>query len=113
MTVPRVGTLMGPIEDSIREKVFPALFGGEEINTNFWQILGHSFKHGGLGVPDPGLSAESAYNTSKAASDELVDSLLRGYTLNYVVHRACVRRASTETRIESKHVKGHRHPRSG
>ena len=27
-TVPRVGALMGPIEEALREKVFPLLFGG-------------------------------------------------------------------------------------
>ena len=75
-TVPGVGTLMGAIEEALREKFFPALFGGEDINTYFWQILGHSINHGGLGIPDPRLSAESAYNTSKAASGEMVDSLL-------------------------------------
>ena len=58
--VPGVGTLMGPIEEAIREKFFPALFWGEEINTNFWKILGHSVKHGGLGIPDPWLLEESA-----------------------------------------------------
>ena len=68
-------------------KFFPALFGGEDINTNFGQTLGHSVKHGGLGIPDPNLSAESAYNTSKADSRELVDSLLGGSALNYVGHR--------------------------
>ena len=67
-TVPRVGTLMGPIEEALREKFFPTLFGGEEINANFWKILGHSVKHGVLGIPEPRLSAECAYNTSKAAS---------------------------------------------
>ena len=75
---------MGPIEEGIREKFFPALFRGEEINAEFRKILGHSFKHGGLGIPDPRLSAESAYNTSKAASGELVESLLGGSALNYV-----------------------------
>ena len=44
-TVPVVGTLMGPIEEALREKIFPALFGGEKINANFRKILGHSFKH--------------------------------------------------------------------
>ena len=56
------------IEEALREKFFPALFGGEEINADFRKILGHSVKHGGLGIPDPRLSAESAYNTSKADS---------------------------------------------
>ena len=44
--VPRVGTLMGPIEEALREKLFPTLFGGEEINANFRKIIGHSVNHG-------------------------------------------------------------------
>ena len=51
--VPGVGTLMGPIEDALRDKFFPALFGGEEINADFWLILVHSVEHSGLGIPDP------------------------------------------------------------
>ena len=79
---------MGPIEEALREKFFPSLFGGEEIDADFRKILGHCVKHGGLGIPDTQQSAESAYNTSKAASRELVDSLLGGSVLNYVGHRA-------------------------
>ena len=67
---------MGPIKDSLREKIPPALLRGVDINADFQKILVHSVKHGGLGIPDPRLSAESAYNTSKAASGELVESLL-------------------------------------
>ena len=98
MTVPGVGTLMGPIEEALREKFFPTLFGGEEINTDFRKALGHSVKHGGLCIPDPRMSAESAYNTSKADSGELVDYLLGGSVLNYVGHRACVHKASLMAR---------------
>ena len=93
-TVPGVGTLMGPIEESLREKFFLSLFGGEEITAQFRKILGHSIKHGGLGIQEPWLSVESVYNTSKEAIRELVDSLLGGSVLNYVGHRACVRKAS-------------------
>ena len=103
-TVPIVGTMNGPIEEALREKFFLALFGGEEINSDFWNILGHSVKNGRLGILDPRLSAESAYNTSKAASGGLVDYLLGGYTVNYVGHRACVRKASSLARRERKHV---------
>ena len=67
-TIPGVGILMGPIHEALREKLFPALFGGEEINANFRKILGHSTNHGSLGIPEPRMSAESAYNTSNAAS---------------------------------------------
>ena len=51
---------MSPIEEALREKFFPALFRGEEINTDFRKILGHSNKHGSLGILDAWLSAESA-----------------------------------------------------
>ena len=51
---------MGPIEEALREKLSPLLFGGEEITAEFGKILGHSVNHGGLGIPDPRLSAECA-----------------------------------------------------
>ena len=49
--------MMGPIEEALREKFFPALFGGGVINANFRNILGHSVKHGGLVIPDLLFSA--------------------------------------------------------
>ena len=89
---------MGPIEEALREKFFPALFGREEINADFQKILCHNVNHGGLDIPYPRLSAECAYNISKAASGGLVESLLGGTALNYVGHRACVRKASQTAR---------------
>ena len=91
---PGVGTLMGIIEEALREKLFPALFRGEDINSDSRQILAHSVRHGGLVIPDPWLSEDSAYNTSRVESVELIDSLLGGLALNYVGHRACVHRPS-------------------
>ena len=37
-TVPGVGTLMGHIEEALREKFPPSLFGGEEIDADFPKI---------------------------------------------------------------------------
>ena len=96
---------MGTVEEDLREKFFPTLFGGEDINAKFRKILGHSVKHGGLGIPDPRLSAESAYNTSMASSKELVDYPLGGSALNYLDHRACIRKASLTERCPKMHVK--------
>ena len=103
-TIPQVGALMGPIEKTLREKSLPTLAGGEETDTDFRKILGHSANHGGLGILYPWLSAESAYNTYKANSGELVGSLLGGIDLNYVRHRECVRKESAGVRKEQKHV---------
>ena len=47
---------------------------------------------------------ENVYNTSKAASRELVDSLLGGSVLNYVGHRVYVRKASLAARRTKKSV---------
>ena len=55
-------------------------------------------------MPDPQLSEESAYNTSKAASRKLVHSLLGGSALNYVGHRAYVHKASLAERHRKMHV---------
>ena len=33
-TVTRVSTLMGPIEEALRETFFPVIFGGEEVNAD-------------------------------------------------------------------------------
>ena len=98
MTVPTVGPPMSTIEEALREKFLPTIFWGEDINADFRQILGHSVKHGGLGKLEPQLSAESAFNTSKAASGELKDSLLGGSVLEYVGNRACVHKKSQMTR---------------
>ena len=40
-TVPRVGTLMGPIEEALGEKLFPSIFGGGRSQPTFgksWAI---------------------------------------------------------------------------
>ena len=47
--------MMSPIEEALREKFFPTLFRGGEINADFRKILGYSVNHGGVGMPDPGF----------------------------------------------------------
>ena len=83
-TFPGVGSMMGTIEDSLREAFYPALFGEEEVRPNLREILGHSAKHVGLGIPEPRLLSECAHNTSKSASEFLIGSLIGGTSLNYV-----------------------------
>ena len=78
---------MGNIEDDLREIFFPALFGGEEVSEKLREILGHSVKRGGLDLPYPCLWAERVYNTSKAASEVLVGSLLGCTDLNCGAHK--------------------------
>ena len=102
--VPEVGTLMGAIEDSLSETFFPALFGVKEVSADLREILGQRVKHGGLGIPDSRLSVERAYNISKADSKVLVGSLLRGNDLNYVEHKACIRRSSADAQKQQEYL---------
>ena len=53
-------------------------------------------KSGALGIPDLLLSEDHEYNSSKAATEVLVFSLLGGTDLNYVAHKVCVLRASAD-----------------
>ena len=101
-TVPGVGSLMGPIEDSLREAFFPALFGVEEVSVDLIKILGHSVKRGGLGILEPRLLAKRAYNISKASSEVLVGSCIVGTDLKYVEHKGCVRRAIADGKEQRK-----------
>ena len=66
----------------------------EEVNADFRIILGHSIKHGGLGIPDPQMSTEIAYNNSKGDIGELIGSLQGVNDPNYGGHRVFVLRAS-------------------
>ena len=63
---------MGPLQEALREKFSPSLFGGEEITANFRKILGHSVKYGSLGIPDPQQSAEFAYNIVGTSRDSYI-----------------------------------------
>ena len=67
-TVPRFGSLMGPIEYAIRDAFLPAIFVGEDVSANLRNIIEYSVKQGGLGIPDPQMSSERAYNNSNEDS---------------------------------------------
>ena len=104
-TVPGIVSMMGTIEDARREVFFPALFRGEEVSANLRAILGNILKRGGLGIPEPQISAERAHNTSEAAIEVLVVSLLRGTDINYVAHKGFINRASADGRKQREIAK--------
>ena len=54
-TVTGVVTIMDPIEDALRNSIFSAIFGGEEVSADLREILGHSVKCSGLGIQYPWL----------------------------------------------------------
>ena len=52
------------VASALREALFPALFGGEEVNDVLIHIFGHGVKHVGPGIPDHRKRAAQGYETS-------------------------------------------------
>ena len=92
--------MMGPINESLRDTLFPVYLGGGKIVTEFRKIIGRSVNCGSLGIPYPQLLAESEYNTSKVARGEPVGSLLGGTALKYAGYTTCVYGDSAGVRKE-------------
>ena len=57
-TVPGVGTLMDPIDLSLREEFTPTANRGEEVDDDLIELLGYVLKQVGIGIPYPRKSAE-------------------------------------------------------
>ena len=55
---------MEPIDKSLREEFYPALFGGEEVDDDPRYLLGHCVKRGGIGIKYSRKSADRGHTTS-------------------------------------------------
>ena len=82
--VARVGTLVEMIESALKGGVFPTLSGGEELDDDLREVLGHGAKRCDIDIPDPWKSAEWGHATSVESFEALVESLLVGADLNYL-----------------------------
>ena len=91
-TVHGIGFLMELLEAALREDFFHALFGGKEVNDGLREIIGHSMKHGGLGIPEPRRTAVQGKKTSVTSCEALLESLLGVSNQNYVGNWSCVRK---------------------
>ena len=86
-----IGSLMEILEAALREAFFHSLFGGEEVNDDLREFLGHSVKHGGLGIPEPRRTAVWGHETSVTSCEALLESLLGVSDHNCVGNWYCVR----------------------
>ena len=82
----------------ISRRIFPDLFGGEKVNDDPIDILGHGVKRCGVEITDPKNLAERGHATPVEACESLVKSCLGGYDLNYIGHQSCVSKTSTGER---------------
>ena len=72
------GSFFAPLETGIRWKLITALLGigSWEIDGNFWELLTHSVKKGGLALQNPVNTAHFVLNASKQATLPLTKSLV-------------------------------------
>jgi hypothetical protein len=98
---PDVGPFLQPVEDAIRSKFLPSLFGfTEPITDNFRRLLAQGVKQGGIAIRDPVAGAPRLHQASTDASARLVESLVSGDDLNCEAHARCVRAAGSLARAE-------------
>ena len=63
---------MDPIDRSLVEALFLDIFDGQEVGGGLRDILGHSVKCGGLGIPNPITSSVRRHSMSDASCNNLL-----------------------------------------
>ena len=99
---PVVGQHLAPFEKVIRELMIPALFDYNltDVSDEFRHLLYHGAKQGGINFRNPAAGADCLQQASSKAVEVLVASLLRNTTLDFVEHKACVRKAGAKAQKE-------------
>jgi len=97
--MPDFGTHFGPLEKAIKEQFLPSLF-GSEVSANERELFSLPCRIGGIGVRNPESTAKSAYETSREASEVVVDSIKRNRTYNSLDHRRQIETAKCHLRIK-------------
>ncbi len=99
----RAGPLLAPVEEAIRGEFLPALLGRQVVLDDDQRVLmSLAAKHGGLGIRNPVVAAESLQKASEQASRVLVDALMGDAELDLVEHAKCVRWARTGAQGERR-----------
>jgi hypothetical protein len=90
---PRAGPHLQPVEEALRKKFIPTLFGrlGMVMNDDNRRLYSHGVKQGGLNIRNPCDGAAGLHASSKAATAELVKALVDGTRLGLGAHAAAVK----------------------
>ena len=75
-TIANIGPLLQPLEDIIRTKFIPALWGRPAPNDNLRDLLALPCRLGGLGLQNPTRTADYEYSASKEVSTPIVNSII-------------------------------------
>ena len=69
-TVSGIGELFNPLEDAIRQQLIPALI-GRHVSDLERRLLALPYRHGGLGIRNPTLTAQPEYDASCRVTEDL------------------------------------------
>ena len=75
-TIPDIGDLFEPLEKCIREKFIPAII-GRHISDTERKILLLPVRFGGIGIPNPVLTADHEFSASVDITSSLTEIIRR------------------------------------
>ena len=96
------GKLYAPLEAVIAEEFLPALLNGQRPTAEERELYSMPVKYGGLGISDPTVTADSAFATSRAASDHLAAAIKGEGEFNIAQHQQCGREARAKHKANKK-----------
>ena len=77
-TVPNIGNLLQPLEDTLRQRFIPALTGRPAPSDTERELLALPARVGGLGIANPAATAEREHQASMQLSSPLVMLITQG-----------------------------------
>ena len=77
-TVPNIGDLLQPLEDTLRQRFIPALTGRPAPSDTERELLALPARIGGLGIANPAATAEREHQASMQLSSPLVMLITQG-----------------------------------
>ena len=75
-TIPDIGHLFLPLENTIRNTFIPAII-GRNISDNFRKIFSLPVRLGGMGIEDPSETSQAEYTASKEITENLTSIIYR------------------------------------
>ncbi len=107
-TIPNISHSFGPLEDTIREKLIPAIV-GRKVSDLERKIIAQPVRYGGLGILNPIETSDSEFQSSTMVTKNLVEVIMRqeqnleNYDSNRVKADVLRSKSEKENRFKQEH----------
>lgn len=75
-TIKGIGSLLQPLELTLRSKLIPALIAQPPVNDETWNLLALPYKLGGIAITNPIISASAKFNASIQITKPLTTTIV-------------------------------------